>query len=152
MTDVQVCQTPAECKRSCKALRSQVNTCLMSKVLKIFLLIGVLSVFPKAPWPQGTECVARYNFKGTSEHDLPFKKGDVLTIIVVTKVTLRDGGGFLDIFHLQQFVEILVSNSSIQDPNWYKAKNAAGCEGTIPVNYVQKREGVRSGGKLSLMP
>uniref|UniRef100_A0A674MW81 Tyrosine-protein kinase n=1 Tax=Takifugu rubripes TaxID=31033 RepID=A0A674MW81_TAKRU len=123
MTDVQVCETPAECKRSCKAHRSQVNTCLMSKVLKIFLLIGVLSVFPKAPWPQGTECVARYNFKGTSEHDLPFKKGDVLTIIVVTK-----------------------------DPNWYKAKNAAGCEGTIPVNYVQKREGVRSGGKLSLMP
>uniref|UniRef100_H2V3G0 Tyrosine-protein kinase n=1 Tax=Takifugu rubripes TaxID=31033 RepID=H2V3G0_TAKRU len=99
MTDVQVCETPAECKRSCKAHRSQ------------------------APWPQGTECVARYNFKGTSEHDLPFKKGDVLTIIVVTK-----------------------------DPNWYKAKNAAGCEGTIPVNYVQKREGVRSGGKLSLMP
>lgn len=94
MTDVQVCETPAECKRSCKAHRSQVNTCLMSKVLKIFLLIGVLSVFPKAPWPQGTECVARYNFKGTSEHDLPFKKGDVLTIIVVTKVMLRDGGDF----------------------------------------------------------
>lgn len=39
-----------------------------------------------------------------------------------------------------------------QDPNWYKAKNAAGCEGTIPANYVQKREGVKSGGKLSLMP
>lgn len=41
----------------------------------------------QAPWPQGTECVARYNFKGTSEQDLPFKKGDVLTIIVVTKVS-----------------------------------------------------------------
>lgn len=39
-----------------------------------------------------------------------------------------------------------------QDPNWYKAKNAAGLEGTIPANYVQKREGVKSGGKLSLMP
>lgn len=39
-----------------------------------------------------------------------------------------------------------------QDPNWYKAKNAAGREGTIPANYVQKREGVKSGGKLSLMP
>uniref|UniRef100_A0A8C6UJT4 Tyrosine-protein kinase n=1 Tax=Neogobius melanostomus TaxID=47308 RepID=A0A8C6UJT4_9GOBI len=75
-----------------------------------------------APWPQGTECVARYNFKGTSEQDLPFNKGDVLTIIVVTK-----------------------------DPNWYKAKNAAGQEGTIPANYVQKREGVK-GCKLSLMP
>lgn len=39
-----------------------------------------------------------------------------------------------------------------QDPNWYKAKNASGSEGTIPANYVQKREGVKSGGKLSLMP
>uniref|UniRef100_A0A667WMP0 Tyrosine-protein kinase n=1 Tax=Myripristis murdjan TaxID=586833 RepID=A0A667WMP0_9TELE len=77
----------------------------------------------QTPWPQGTECVARYNFKGTTEQDLPFNKGDVLTIIVVTK-----------------------------DPNWYKAKNTAGREGTIPANYVQKREGVKSGGKLSLMP
>ncbi|XP_071369983.1 tyrosine-protein kinase CSK isoform X2 [Centroberyx affinis] len=77
----------------------------------------------QTPWPQGTECVARYNFKGTTEQDLPFSKGDVLTIIVVTK-----------------------------DPNWYKAKNTAGREGTIPANYVQKREGVKSGGKLSLMP
>ncbi|KAM3842506.1 tyrosine-protein kinase CSK-like [Diretmus argenteus] len=76
----------------------------------------------QTPWPHGTECVARYNFKGTTEHDLPFSKGDVLTIIVVTK-----------------------------DPNWYKAKNTAGREGTIPANYVQKREGVKSGGKLSLM-
>lgn len=40
----------------------------------------------------------------------------------------------------------------VQDPNWYKAKNATGREGTIPANYVQKREGVKSGGKLSLMP
>uniref|UniRef100_UPI003AABC2F5 tyrosine-protein kinase CSK-like isoform X2 n=1 Tax=Centroberyx gerrardi TaxID=166262 RepID=UPI003AABC2F5 len=77
----------------------------------------------QTPWPQGTECVARYNFKGTTEQDLPFSKGDVLTIIIVTK-----------------------------DPNWYKAKNTAGREGTIPANYVQKREGVKSGGKLSLMP
>lgn len=43
-------------------------------------------MFSQTPWPQGTECVARYNFKGTSEQDLPFNKGDVLTIIVVTKV------------------------------------------------------------------
>lgn len=40
----------------------------------------------------------------------------------------------------------------IQDPNWYKAKNSVGREGMIPENYVQKREGVKSGGKLSLMP
>ncbi|KAK3564647.1 hypothetical protein QTP86_024241 [Hemibagrus guttatus] len=74
-------------------------------------------------WPPGTECVARYNFTGMSDQDLPLCKGDVLTIIGVTK-----------------------------DPNWYKAKNTVGREGTIPANYVQKREGVKSGGKLSLMP
>uniref|UniRef100_A0AAR2K7D1 Tyrosine-protein kinase n=1 Tax=Pygocentrus nattereri TaxID=42514 RepID=A0AAR2K7D1_PYGNA len=74
-------------------------------------------------WPPGTECVARYNFSGTSDQDLPLCKGDVLTIIGVTK-----------------------------DPNWYKAKNTVGREGTIPANYVQKREGVKSCAKLSLMP
>ncbi|TSK38392.1 Tyrosine-protein kinase CSK [Bagarius yarrelli] len=77
----------------------------------------------KTPWPPGTECVAKYNFQGTTEQDLPFSKGDVLSIIGVTK-----------------------------DPNWYMAKNSVGREGTIPANYVQKREGVKSGGKLSLMP
>nr|XP_021326738.1 tyrosine-protein kinase CSK [Danio rerio] len=74
-------------------------------------------------WPSGTECVAKYNFQGSTDQDLPFCKGDLLTIIGVT-----------------------------QDPNWYKAKNAVGREGMIPANYVQKREGVKSGGKLSLMP
>lgn len=49
-------------------------------------LIVIRPPLCQAPWPQGTECVARYNFKGTSEQDLPFNKGDVLTIIVVTKV------------------------------------------------------------------
>ncbi|XP_041966330.1 tyrosine-protein kinase CSK-like [Alosa sapidissima] len=79
---------------------------------------------PQAIWPPGTECVAKYNFKGTTDQDLPLCKGDVLTIISVTR-----------------------------DPNWYKAKNTGGQEGTIPANYVQKREGVKSGGnKLSLMP
>uniref|UniRef100_A0A8C2BX72 Tyrosine-protein kinase n=1 Tax=Cyprinus carpio TaxID=7962 RepID=A0A8C2BX72_CYPCA len=76
-----------------------------------------------ASWPPGTECVAKYNFQGSTEQDLPFCKGDLLTIIGVTK-----------------------------DPNWYKAKNSVGREGMIPENYVQKREGVKSGGKLSLMP
>ncbi|MEQ2283169.1 hypothetical protein AMECASPLE_008509 [Ameca splendens] len=75
------------------------------------------------PWSSGTECVAKYNFKPGTEQDLPFCKGDVLTIIGVTR-----------------------------DPNWYKARNTVGREGTIPANYVQKREGVKSGGKLSLMP
>lgn len=40
----------------------------------------------------------------------------------------------------------------LQDPNWYKAKNKVGREGIIPANYVQKREGVKAGTKLSLMP
>ncbi|PWA29011.1 hypothetical protein CCH79_00006192, partial [Gambusia affinis] len=66
----------------------------------------------QVPWSSGTECVAKYNFKPGTEQDLPFCKGDVLTIIGVTR-----------------------------DPNWYKAKNTVGREGTIPANYVQKREG-----------
>lgn len=37
-------------------------------------------------WPSGTECIAKYNFHGTAEQDLPFSKGDVLTIVAVTKV------------------------------------------------------------------
>ncbi|KAB1257135.1 Tyrosine-protein kinase CSK [Camelus dromedarius] len=77
----------------------------------------------QATWPSGTECIAKYNFHGTAEQDLPFCKGDVLTIVAVTK-----------------------------DPNWYKAKNKVGREGIIPANYVQKREGVKAGTKLSLMP
>ncbi|KPP71629.1 tyrosine-protein kinase CSK-like [Scleropages formosus] len=82
-----------------------------------------ISPTSQTSWPPGTECVAKYNFQGTTEQDLPFSKGDVLTIIGVTK-----------------------------DPNWYKARNPVGREGAIPANYVQKREGVKSGGKLSLMP
>ncbi|XP_059496208.1 tyrosine-protein kinase CSK isoform X1 [Stegostoma tigrinum] len=78
---------------------------------------------PQTIWASGTECIAKYNFSGSAEQDLPFNKGDVLTIISVTK-----------------------------DPNWYKAKSKIGKEGIIPANYVQKREGVKSGAKLSLMP
>nr|XP_051697061.1 tyrosine-protein kinase CSK [Oryctolagus cuniculus] len=77
----------------------------------------------QAAWPSGTECIAKYSFHGTAEQDLPFCKGDVLTTVAVTK-----------------------------DPNWYKAKNKVGREGIIPANYVQKREGVKAGTKLSLMP
>lgn len=108
MTNVQVCEISAENKHSCKTHRSQFNACRVSKLLKfVSLLICDLSIVPKAPWPQGTECVARYNFKGTSEHDLPFSKGDLLTIIVVTKVRLHEGRDFFEIFHLRQFVKLL---------------------------------------------
>ncbi|XP_077988655.1 tyrosine-protein kinase CSK-like [Glandiceps talaboti] len=65
-------------------------------------------------WPDGTECIAKYDFKGSTPQDLPFKKGDVLTILKPTR-----------------------------DPNWYKARNRARKEGLIPKNYVQKRENVK---------
>uniref|UniRef100_A0A7N6BFD8 Tyrosine-protein kinase n=1 Tax=Anabas testudineus TaxID=64144 RepID=A0A7N6BFD8_ANATE len=45
-----------------------------------------LSFLMKAPWSTGTECVAKYNFQTANEQDLPFCKGDVLTIIGVTRV------------------------------------------------------------------
>lgn len=49
-------------------------------------MLPSLCVSPQAAWPPGTECVAKYNFQGTTGQDLPFFKGDVLTIIGVTKV------------------------------------------------------------------
>ncbi|XP_047139612.1 tyrosine-protein kinase CSK isoform X1 [Hydra vulgaris] len=59
----------------------------------------------------GTECIARYDFKGISEKDLPFKKGDIIEIL-----------------------------QSTRDPNWYNAKKVSdGRTGTIPINYVQQR-------------
>ncbi|XP_048732649.1 tyrosine-protein kinase CSK-like isoform X1 [Ostrea edulis] len=64
-------------------------------------------------WPKGTQVVANYNFDGSSPDDLPFRKGDVITIIQSTK-----------------------------DPNWYKGKNDHGKEGMVPATYVQKRREV----------
>lgn len=64
-------------------------------------------------WSRGTQVVANYNFEGSSPDDLPFKKGDVLTIVQPTK-----------------------------DPNWYKGKNESGKEGMVPATYVQKRKEV----------
>lgn len=124
-----------------------------------------LSPALQAAWPSGTECIAKYNFHGTAEQDLPFCKGDVLTIVAVTKVI-----GDLTRPHLcppasghsswvgaplqggQRRAERVSGMPSPQDPNWYKAKNKVGREGIIPANYVQKREGVKAGTKLSLMP
>ncbi|NXF35967.1 CSK kinase, partial [Nyctibius bracteatus] len=80
----------------------------------------------KAVWPSGTECIAKYNFHGTAEQDLPFSKGDVLTIKKKNKK----------------------KKSPPNDPNWYKAKNKVGREGIIPANYVQKREGVKEKKKI----
>ncbi|XP_061173254.1 tyrosine-protein kinase CSK-like isoform X2 [Saccostrea echinata] len=64
-------------------------------------------------WPKGTQVVANYNFDGSSPDDLPFKKGDVITIV-----------------------------QSTRDPNWYKGRNDNGKEGMVPATYVQKRKEV----------
>ncbi|XP_022097389.1 tyrosine-protein kinase CSK-like isoform X2 [Acanthaster planci] len=65
-------------------------------------------------WSPGTECLAKFNFEGSTADDLSFKKGE---IVFITKAT--------------------------KDPNWYRARNEKGQEGMIPANYVQKREGVK---------
>lgn len=86
----------------------------------------------------------------------------MLTIVAVTKVLgtydawpipspprVSSGFGCSAEGGRPQSVSVLFS---LQDPNWYKAKNKVGREGIIPANYVQKREGVKAGTKLSLMP
>ncbi|XP_039257430.1 tyrosine-protein kinase CSK-like [Styela clava] len=59
----------------------------------------------------GMTCIGAYDFKSTNKGDLPFKKGEILNITQLTR-----------------------------DPNWYKAKNAAGQQGMIPSNYVVKHQ------------
>lgn len=61
-------------------------------------------------FPPGTTCVGKYDFPGRAPHDLPFRKGDSLIIIKVSK-----------------------------DPNWYKARHSNGTEGMIPYNYVMEK-------------
>lgn len=55
----------------------------------------------------GSKCEALFDFSGASKEDLPFKKGDILTI-----------------------------KSTSVDPNWWVAADASGKEGMIPANYV----------------
>lgn len=75
MTEVQVNKASNICTCCCKFDDVQrLRRCLTAIDLS------------QTPWQQGTECVARYNFTGTSEQDLPFNTGDVLTIVVATKV------------------------------------------------------------------
>jgi c-src tyrosine kinase len=64
---------------------------------------------PKTPWAPGTVVVAKYQFKGSATHDLPFGKGDRLTIV-----------------------------SASRDPNWYKARREDGLEGMLPANFVME--------------
>ncbi|PRD20168.1 UNVERIFIED_CONTAM: Tyrosine-protein kinase [Trichonephila clavipes] len=73
----------------------------------------ILSLYHQV-WQPGTEVVARYSFKGSSEEDLVFQKGDIMTIVTPTK-----------------------------DPNWYKARHVDCREGLIPANYIQRRSEVK---------
>ncbi|XP_076336418.1 tyrosine-protein kinase CSK-like isoform X1 [Tachypleus tridentatus] len=61
-----------------------------------------------------TEIVARYNYDATSEIDLSFQKGDIMTVIKATS-----------------------------DPNWLRARHADAREGFIPTTYIQRRAEVK---------
>lgn len=66
-------------------------------------------------WLPGTEVIGVYSFQGNSTEDLPFRRGERLTIVRTT-----------------------------QDPNWYFArKTADGKTGMIPANYVHQRGEVK---------
>ncbi|KAL1129982.1 hypothetical protein AAG570_012925 [Ranatra chinensis] len=61
------------------------------------------------PAPRKVETViAKYDFDGSDQDDLPFRKGDILTII------------------------------SKDEDQWWTARNVQGQTGSIPVPYVQK--------------
>ncbi|XP_043190000.1 adapter molecule Crk-like, partial [Amphibalanus amphitrite] len=61
------------------------------------------------PAPRRVErVVAKYDFDGRDEEDLPFKKGDVLTVV------------------------------SKDEEQWWTARDSLGQTGSIPVPYVQK--------------
>ncbi|XP_014259872.1 adapter molecule Crk [Cimex lectularius] len=64
------------------------------------------------PAPRRAEkVIAKYDFKGSDQDDLPFRKGEVLTIV------------------------------SKDEEHWWTAKNSLGHVGSIPVPYVQKYDG-----------
>jgi c-src tyrosine kinase len=65
-------------------------------------------------WLSGTEVIGQYKFIANSSDDLPFKRGDILTIVRATA-----------------------------DPSWYVARAVDGKEGMIPANYVQERTAVK---------
>ncbi|XP_014296726.1 adapter molecule Crk [Microplitis demolitor] len=59
--------------------------------------------------------IAKYDFEGNDQDDLPFRKGEILTVI------------------------------SKDEEQWWTAKNNVGQKGSIPVPYVQKYEEENSG-------
>ncbi|XP_076067923.1 crk proto-oncogene, adaptor protein isoform X2 [Oratosquilla oratoria] len=63
------------------------------------------------PAPKRSEkVIAKYDFEGTDPDDLPFRKGEVLTVV------------------------------SKDEEQWWTARNSMGHTGSIPVPYVQKYE------------
>lgn len=84
------------------------------------------------PVPRKVEkVIAKYDFEGQDQDDLPFKKGEILTVI------------------------------SKDEEQWWTAKNSFGAKGSIPVPYVQKYEEGQpmmemgrpgSGGPISTVP
>ncbi|XP_072751248.1 adapter molecule Crk [Anoplolepis gracilipes] len=63
------------------------------------------------PAPKKTQrVIAKYDFDGNDSDDLPFRKGDILTVI------------------------------SKDEEQWWTARNSVGQTGSIPVPYVQKYE------------
>jgi len=68
------------------------------------------------PAPRKIEkVVAKYDFDGSDQDDLPFRKGDILTVI------------------------------SKDEEQWWTARNVLGQVGSIPVPYVQKYDGGQHG-------
>ncbi|XP_075218771.1 crk proto-oncogene, adaptor protein [Lycorma delicatula] len=64
------------------------------------------------PAPRRIEkVVAKYDFEGSDQDDLPFRKGEILTVV------------------------------SKDEDQWWTAKNSLGQTGSIPVPYVQRYEG-----------
>ncbi|XP_075923769.1 tyrosine-protein kinase CSK-like isoform X2 [Petromyzon marinus] len=61
-------------------------------------------------WEPGSVCVARFSFDGEKKKDLPFAKGDRLTIV-----------------------------RSSNSKQWFLAKDATGREGLIPITYMQQQ-------------
>lgn len=57
-------------------------------------------------WGPGTEVIARYNFKANSEEDLTFSKGDVLTIMAATPVSICLSKIFFMLIQLKTLLDI----------------------------------------------
>lgn len=78
---------------------SEIMLCEHLGSVNLFMFFFLTQQHQEA-WSRGTQVVANYNFEGSSPDDLPFKKGDVLTIVQPTKV--GSVGLFCLIFYLNR--------------------------------------------------